>query len=113
GAIIALEMAQQLTRMGRPPALLAAIDHAPFNVGVGVNPYYPSLLNDAIRLSVLWKKSRDETWKGFIPSSPIALAKKVSSRLVKLFSQAQKNLRSGNALAGSRLIQRALDDAKT
>jgi thioesterase domain-containing protein len=113
GAILALEMAQQLTQKGRSPALLAAIDHAPFNTGAGINPSYPSLLNDAIRLRVLWKKSRDEKWKAFIPSPSLTIAKKISSRIAKLSSHAQRNLRAGNAPIGLHPIQKAIDDAKT
>lgn len=113
GAIIALEMAQQLTQKGRPPALLTAIDHAPFNTGVGINPFYPSLVNDAIRLRVLWTKSKDEKWKGFIPSPSMAIAKKISSRLVKLSSRTQKTLRAANAPIGRHPIQKTIDDAKS
>jgi hypothetical protein len=113
GAIIALEMAQQLTRKGRPPALLAAIDHAPLNTGVGVNPFYPSLLNDVIRLHALWKRSRDETWKDFLPDPPAAIAKKFSSRITKFTSHAQRNLRSGNAPIGPHPIQIIIDKART
>lgn len=114
GAIIALEMAQQLTAMGRPPALLVSVDHAPFNTGVGINPFYPSVINDAVRLYALWKKSKDQRWKPFIPSPSAAIKKKISSRIAKLLSRVGKNLRSGSAppLVLS-LIQTMLDDAKT
>jgi hypothetical protein len=113
GAIIALEMAQHLTRKGRPPALLAAIDHAPLNTGVGVNPFYPSLLNDVIRLHALWKRSRDETWKDFLPDPPAAIAKKCSSRATKFTSHAKRNLRSGNAPISPHPIQIIIDKART
>jgi len=116
GAIIALEMAQQLTRKNRPPAVLVPIDHAPLNAGVGINPSYPSLLNDAIRLRVLWRKSSDEKWKGFVPPFFMAVAKTISSRIAKLSSHAQRNLRnlrSGNLPIARHPIQKPLDDAKS
>jgi thioesterase domain-containing protein len=113
GAIIALEMAQQLTSRGRPPALLAAIDHGPFNTGVGINPFYPALLNATIRMHVLWKKSRDEKWKDFIPSPSAAIAKKISARIAMLSSQAQKNLRAGQVPKGLHPIQKTIDDARS
>lgn len=113
GAIIALEMAQQLTRKRRPPTLLAAIDHAPFNTGIGISPFYPSLLNDAIRLCALWRKSRDEEWKAFIPSISITIAKKIYSRVARLSSHAQKNLRAGVVQLGLHPIQKMIDEART
>ena len=113
GTIIALEMAQQLARKGRPPALLAFIDHAPFNTEAGINPFYPHLLNDVIRLRALWKKSRDEKWKDYIPSPSAAIAKKIYSRVVKLSSRAHQNLRARDAPIGRHPIQKTLDEAKS
>ena len=113
GAIIALEMAQQLTRKGRPPAFLAAIDHAPFNTGVGINPFYPSLLNSAIRARVFWKKSKDEEWKGFIPSPFLAVAKKICAHTLTLSSHAQRTLRSWQLPSGPHPIQKTIDDARS
>ena len=109
GAIIALEMAQQLTRQDRPPALLIPIDHAPLNAGVGINPFYSPLLNAAIRIRALWKTSRDDKWKGFIPSPSIAIAKLIFSRFVMLFSHVQKNLRAGKAPIRPHPIQNVID----
>jgi thioesterase domain-containing protein len=113
GAVIALEMAQQLTRKGRPPALLASIDHAPFNTGVGINPFYPSLVNHLIRLRVLWKKTKDHEWKDFIPSASIGIVKRIRSRIVMLSSHAQRNLRSGKAPTGHHPLQKHLDAARS
>ena len=114
GAVMALEMAQQLTTRGRPPALLISLDHAPFNTGVGISPFYPSFINDALRLYALWKRSRDEKWKRFIPSPWVAIGKKITSRVAKLLSHAHKNIRSGSAPPlGLSLIQTMIDDAKT
>jgi thioesterase domain-containing protein len=113
GAIIALEMAQQLTRKGRPPALLASVDHAPFNAGAGISPSYPSFLNSLIRFRAVWKKSRDERWKDFIPSPSVAIAKRIRSRIGLLSAHAQKNLRSGKAPVGHHPLHKHLDAAKT
>ena len=113
GAIMALEMAQQLIRKGRPPRLLAAIDHGPFNSGVGINPFYPTLLNDAIRIYLLWKKSKDEKWRNFIPSPWAAIANKISTRITMLSSHAQNNLRARRVPTGLHPIQKTIDDAKT
>ena len=41
GAIIALEMAQQLRAIGRNVPLLVALDGAPCNTGGGINPWNP------------------------------------------------------------------------
>jgi thioesterase domain-containing protein len=41
GAIIALEMAQQLRAAGRDVPLLVALDAAPFNTGAGIKPWNP------------------------------------------------------------------------
>jgi thioesterase domain-containing protein len=101
GAIIALEMAQQLTRKGRPPALLTPIDHG------------PSLLNDAIRLHALWKKARDEKWKDFIPSPSVAVAKKIFTRIAILSSHAQRSLRSRQVPMALHPIQKTIDDARS
>jgi thioesterase domain-containing protein len=113
GAIIALEMAQQLASKGRAPLFLAAIDHAPFNAGVGINPFYLALLNDAIRIHLLWKKSKDERWRDFIPSPWAAIAKKISTRITLLSSHAQKNIRARRVPMGLHPIQKTIDDAKT
>lgn len=113
GAIIALEMAQQLTRKGRPPTLLAPIDHAPFNTGVGINPFYPALLNDTIRLRALWKKSRNEKWKAFIPSPATAIAQRISTRIAMLSSHAQRKLCSWQVPIGPHPIQKTIDDARS
>ena len=113
GAVIALEMAQQLAKKGRAPVLLAAIDHGPFNTSVGVNPFYPSLLNDAIRIHLLWKKSKDEKWRDFIPSPWAAVAKKISTRIIVLSSHARKNLRARQVPTGLHPIQKTIDDAKS
>lgn len=44
GAVIALEMAQQLRALGREVPLLAAIDGAPENSGAALSPYDPRYL---------------------------------------------------------------------
>jgi thioesterase domain-containing protein len=113
GAVIALEMAQQLTRKGRPPVLLVSIDHAPFNTRAGINPFYPALLNHLIRLHVLWKKSRDDRWRDFIPSPSVAIAKRIFARIALLSSHARRNLRSGKAPIGHHPLQKHLDAARS
>jgi thioesterase domain-containing protein len=103
GAIIALEMAQQLMAKGRPPLLLVPVDHAPFNTGIGVSPSYPSSLNWAIRVGALWRTRHDPEWNrlesiaGFVWHSVLALAER------KLFANRK--------VRGNHPIQETIDAA--
>lgn len=58
GAVIALEMAQRLTGIGRPPALLVAIDKAPRNTKAEIDPLQNTLFRNLyLWLRLKWRKS--------------------------------------------------------
>jgi thioesterase domain-containing protein len=76
GAIIALEMSQQLAAMGRDVPLLVAFDGAPSNTGAGLSHFDPRYFWKLLRNAPRWIADHDAaswSWRGF--------ARRVADRL--------------------------------
>ena len=87
GAIIALEMAQQLRARGRHVPLLAALDGAPCNSGGGLRPWHPLYALKVIANLPAWiRADMEEDWSlaGFMRRIEFKLAYKFGLGAVSL-----------------------------
>ena len=69
GAIIALEMAQQLRLIGREVPLLVALDGAPCNTGAGLAQWHPLYILKLISNLPRWirdDREQDWSWRGIV-----------------------------------------------
>jgi thioesterase domain-containing protein len=105
GAIIALEMAQQLRAIGREVPLLVALDGAPCNTGAGVSPWNPMYCWWLLRNLPAWlREGQFHHW------SLLTFGKRIAERLSFRFSLILGRLEYGQILPDAR-IQHLLDRA--
>jgi thioesterase domain-containing protein len=82
GAVLALEMAQQLTTLGRSPDLLIAVDKAPARTGVRTHPYsLPHRVLNLIRAE--WRISSKSLAQHVIQKSVIFVKRKAAEKVQK------------------------------
>ncbi len=80
GAIVALEMARQLRRLGREVPLLVALDGAPCNTGAGLRPWHPLyMLKLLINVPCWMRDDVEQDW------SPIGIWKRINFKMAARF----------------------------
>ncbi len=124
GAVIAFEMAQQLTARGRDVALLVALDGAPCNTGGGLRRWHPLYLLKVLANLPAWiRADAQEDWSiaGFRRRIAFKLACKFGPRAVALRgtqtldaelveAQLQSNAWSAEQRAFVHAMYKALED---
>jgi thioesterase domain-containing protein len=108
GASIALEMAQQLTKIhGRDVSLLVAFDAAPENSAAGLRPWNPRYLAELARNLPAWFAQEGIFEKGFLRS----LRRQFSKKIVALAKTAIAYAR-GDQMAASHAVEGFMDLAR-
>ena len=93
GAIIALEMAQQLRRLGRDVPLLIALDGAPCNTGAGLPPWHPLYIAKLLANVPRWlRDDRESDW------SLRGVRRRLNEKLAFRFGLGARALRGGQTL---------------
>ncbi len=105
GAVIALEMAQQLRALGRDVPLLVALDGAPCNTGAGLRPWQPAYLVRLLRNLPRWiRDDVDQDW------SPLGVWRRINFKLAARFGVGtiDGGLRAAETMDAG-LVQNVLD----
>ena len=93
GAVIALEMAQQLREMGRDVPLLIALDGAPCNTGAGLARWHPLYIGRLLANLPRWiRDDRTSDW------SIHGVRQRIQEKLAFYFGRGAGSLRGGQTL---------------